>query len=48
MDEAHYRIVIDTLGARVGALMAENVELLARVHLLEQQLQQPPAQEEQP
>ena len=48
MDEQLARIVIDTLGSRIGALMAENVELLARIHLLEQKLQQQPAEEEQP
>jgi len=29
------RIVIDSLGARVGALTAENLELLARIRELE-------------
>ena len=43
------RIVIDTLGARIGQLMVENVEMLARIHDLEQRLQQQqPAEEPEP
>lgn len=38
------RIVIDNLAARVGALTAENLELLVRIHVLEQAGQTPPEQ----
>lgn len=34
-DLAHARLIIDNLGARLGQLMVENVELLARIYELE-------------
>jgi len=37
------RIVIDNLAARVGALTAENLELLVRIHDLEQAQTRPEA-----
>lgn len=51
MELTKEQIIIDTLGARIGQLMVENVSLLARVHELEQaaaERQEPPPEEENP
>lgn len=37
-EQERARLVIENLGARIGQLMTENVDLLTRIYDLEQQL----------